>query len=531
MDVYENIVVGAGPTGVATTAALLSQGRRVLVLDAGRDLEPEIKGQVERLRDKSPTEWQPSDLRFLKDRLRATASGFDLKLSYGSDFCYRWDDARTDFVSLQRPPISPSFAVGGLSRAWGAGALPFSVADLEGWPIAYGDLASLFPAVKKLIPYAATSDDLTKLHPLSGDLASPLQLSEPARRFLSDATTNPRVASAGITVGSSRLAVESGPCVYCGLCLYGCPYGLIWNATDTLGRLTAAYRSLLEYRSGWIVDSVREVAEQVELTCHHRDMAGQRTFRAARVFLAAGVIQSTKIMLRSLGRYDEPVILRDSQYFVFPFLRWKGTAVLKESVHTLAQLFLELRDPYVCAKPVLLSIYSYNDQMLKVIQEAIPFLGPGAAPVARALAGRLLVFGGYLHSDYSSTLRLVLERDGDGRDRLVLSHEINPLAAAIAQRAVRALARLWRPLRGVPVLPMLRVKDPGTAYHFGGSFPMTSRPLRNFESDRLGRPRGFSRVFLTDASNFPTIPASTITFNAMANAYRIALASTRGNPV
>jgi choline dehydrogenase-like flavoprotein len=141
------------------------------------------------------------------------------------------------------------------------------------------------------------------------------------------------------------------------------------------------------------------------------------------------------------------------------------------------------------------------------------------------------VFGGYLHSDYSSTLRLVLERDGDGRDRLVLSHEINPLAAAIAQRAVRALARLWRPLRGVPVLPMVRVKDPGTAYHFGGSFPMTSRPLRSFESDRLGRPRGFSRVFLTDASNFPTIPASTITFNAMANAYRIALASTRGNPV
>src|SRR5262249_9027445 len=154
---------------------------------------------------------------------------------------------------------------------------------------------------------------------------------------------------------------------------------------------------------------------------------------------------------------------------------------------------VEVRDPHVCAKPVLLSIYSYNDQMLKVIQEAIPFLGPGAAPVARALAGRLLVFGGYLHSDFSSTLRLVLERDGDGRDRLVLSHEINPLAAAIAQHAVRALARLWRPLRGVPVLPMLRVKDPGTAYHFGGSFPMTSRPLRSFESDPLRAAPGFRR--------------------------------------
>src|SRR5262249_60459236 len=134
------------------------------------------------------------------------------------------------------------FAIGGLSRAWGAGVLPFSVADLEGWPIAYGDLAGLFPAVKKLIPYAATTDDLTKLHPLSGDMASPLQLSEPVRRFLSDATTNPRVASAGITVGSSRLAVESGPCGYCGPRLFGGPYGPIWGPPGTLGRLTPPLR-------------------------------------------------------------------------------------------------------------------------------------------------------------------------------------------------------------------------------------------------------------------------------------------------
>jgi choline dehydrogenase-like flavoprotein len=44
----------------------------------------------------------------------------------------------------------------------------------------------------------------------------------------------------------------------------------------------------------------------------------------------------------------------------------------------------------------------------------------------------------------------------------------------------------------------------------------------DFESDVLGRPHGFDRVHIVDATTFPTIPATTITFSVMANAYRIA---------
>jgi choline dehydrogenase-like flavoprotein len=44
----------------------------------------------------------------------------------------------------------------------------------------------------------------------------------------------------------------------------------------------------------------------------------------------------------------------------------------------------------------------------------------------------------------------------------------------------------------------------------------------NFESDLLGRPFGWSRVHVVDASVLPTVPATTITFSVMANAHRIA---------
>jgi choline dehydrogenase-like flavoprotein len=42
------------------------------------------------------------------------------------------------------------------------------------------------------------------------------------------------------------------------------------------------------------------------------------------------------------------------------------------------------------------------------------------------------------------------------------------------------------------------------------------------QSDRWGRPHGFQRVHLTDASVLPEIPATTITLAVMANAHRIA---------
>jgi choline dehydrogenase-like flavoprotein len=41
----------------------------------------------------------------------------------------------------------------------------------------------------------------------------------------------------------------------------------------------------------------------------------------------------------------------------------------------------------------------------------------------------------------------------------------------------------------------------------------------------LGRPAGWRRIHLVDASVFPTIPATTITYTAMANAHRIAAAA------
>jgi choline dehydrogenase-like flavoprotein len=73
------------------------------------------------------------------------------------------------------------------------------------------------------------------------------------------------------------------------------------------------------------------------------------------------------------------------------------------------------------------------------------------------------------------------------------------------------------------VQKMLLLAGPGRGFHCGGTFPMQSKPDR-LQSDTLGRPAGFRRLHVVDATTFPSVPAAPITYTVMANAHRIASA-------
>jgi choline dehydrogenase-like flavoprotein len=67
---------------------------------------------------------------------------------------------------------------------------------------------------------------------------------------------------------------------------------------------------------------------------------------------------------------------------------------------------------------------------------------------------------------------------------------------------------------------MIQMGKPGRGFHSGGSFPMSAEPHAG-ETDILGRPHGLRRIHAIDSTVLPSIPATTITFTVMANAYRI----------
>jgi choline dehydrogenase-like flavoprotein len=298
--------------------------------------------------------------------------------------------------------------------------------------------------------------------------------------------------------------------------MYGCPWGYIYNSASTLREMQQNPR--FHYLPGIVVTGVREQGDEVALSGYRANDRTPWQATGARIFLAAGVIPTTQLLLAAQSLHDRPVWIRDSQYFLFPLLALRGQpGVEHEALHTLSQLFLEVLDPRVSPHTVHLQLYTYSDLIAGGIRAA---LGPlGQRWLVRQLAARTMIAQGYLHSDHSGRIRMVLEK-GE-RPQARLTAELNPETPRMVRRVLRKLLGQATRLGVVPAFPQLQLTQPGRGYHSGGTLPMSARP-GELECDTLGRPFGWRRVHAVDATVLPTIPATTITYSVMANAHRIA---------
>jgi choline dehydrogenase-like flavoprotein len=513
-------VIGSGPAGVACAKALLARGATVLMLDAGIELEPARAKIVRQFAATKPAAWNPTQVAELKSGMAADSTGVPLKLLFGSDFPYRETEEKIPWRE-NGTRFRPSLALGGLSNVWGAAMLPYRDSDISDWPIKNSELAQHYRAAAAITGLAAQHDDLEEIFPLHCENPGDLQPSRQANLLFGNLKKHrAQLRSRGWSFGRARVAVRAagnakgGGCIRCGFCLYGCPYGCIYNSADTVRELLAEKN--FTYQRDVIVTKLRETSEKVLIEGFHRETHAPLSFEAGRVYLAAGVIPTAQILLRSQNAFDQPLTLRDSQYFLFPLVLARRTRdVQAEALYTLSQLFIELQNPKISRRSVHLQIYTYSDTIGQAVRKS---LGP-LKMFARQLEERMVVVQGYLHSDESPTIAMTLKRDGE-KDFLQLDAQPNPETRGIVKKVLREMLSQTRRLGGMAVPPMLQMAEPGRSYHCGGSIPMREKPQK-FETDLLGRPHGWSRVHAVDASVLPSVPATTITFSVMANAHRI----------
>jgi ferredoxin len=315
------------------------------------------------------------------------------------------------------------------------------------------------------------------------------------------------------------VAAKAEGCVYCGLCLYGCPYSLIYSSAQTIERLVAD--GLVDYRPGVLVERLEPAGTGV--TVHTRDVGGDAgRLEARRVFVGAGVLPSAWLALNSLGVFDEPVTMLDSQYFIFPFFRFFRTpGVDREPLHSLVQAYLEIDDPRVSRRLVHVEVFSYSDFLKRALMATPLRFALWNRWMQAQMFDRLLVLQCFLHSDESSRLTLRLRRDAQGRPKMDITGAAERGVYWSAVKAGLKLAANGLKLRGLPVVPAMQFAEPGRSYHSGGAFPMRRSPGR-LETDLLGQLPGLPGVHFVDATVFPSIPATTITLTVMANAHRIA---------
>src|SRR5262249_24853923 len=295
-----------GPSGAACAAALLKRKRRVLLLDAGLRLEADRELEMATIRSAAkPLTYEDF-----------ASSKIPLKLAFGSDYSYR-SAAEHLKHSYDGVGLRPSFALGGLSNVWGGALLPCMERDIADWPIDVERLRPHYEACTELTGVSSDYDSLTELLPLYTTSPGDLKLSRQAlvmkRAF---GRNRAKLRDAGIYCGSARLAVRAHLCIYCGLCLHSCQYGAIYNAGDTIAQLQADDK--FTYQPGVIVTSVHEAPTFVSVRGYIRFTRKPIEVKAERVYLATGPLSTTEILLRSLGAYDQTVLMKDSQYFLLP---------------------------------------------------------------------------------------------------------------------------------------------------------------------------------------------------------------------
>lgn len=522
-----DVVVGSGPAGIACVAALLKQGRDVCLLDVGLTLDAEREAFTHRMAQLPPEAWKPEEIRRLKQGMTPSASGIPDKLLFGSDFPYRDTEAQLN-LAPDGVGLRASLALGGLSNVWGSALLPYRQDDIADWPITLRELEPHYHAALSLTGMATTPDALAEMFPLYADQITRLESSRQAKVMWAALQKNrAKLNATGIHFGHSRLAVRgtsANPntpgCVHCGLCMFGCVYGHIYSAQHSFPRFSQTGR--FRYQGNHVVETVSETAAGVSISGRYHD--SQKSFRvvADRVYLAAGIIPTTGIILRSLGAFDETVHIKDSQYFLLPVaLTRRIPGVRSERLHALSQIFLELLDPKISTHTVHIQTYSYNDLMGQVVRKTC---GP-LDFLARELEGRLLLLQGFIHSNDSGSIATTLRRS-PMTPQGILEMKACPSAHAkkVVHRVVRKLLRHTTKLGAIPLPPMLQLGKPGRSFHAGSSFPMSDRPGK-FAADIWGRPAGWQRIHAVDATVLPSIPATTITLTAMANAHRIGAAA------
>ena len=96
----------------------------------------------------------------------------------------------------------------------------------------------------------------------------------------------------------------------------GCPYGLIYSASHTFDRMRAEGR--VDYRKSLLAVDLRERNSMPEVDLLDLRSGRVVTMSADRIFVACGGIGTTRLVMGSLGIFDQTIELGESVQIVMP---------------------------------------------------------------------------------------------------------------------------------------------------------------------------------------------------------------------
>lgn len=525
------IIVGSGASAAHAAWPLVQAGLQVLMLDVGeRDeryapLVPE--GPFSRIRKTDPDQHRY----FLGDKFEGVPFGkvrVGAQLTPPRSFITRRVEELTpvaseDFIGME------SLALGGLAAGWGAGLARFDDDDLQGVPLTATDLAPHYAAVEERIGVAANDDDLSPVLGKHEHAMPALRLDTPSQLVM-DRYTRSRddFHSRGLRMGVSRLAVCSqkyrnrGPHPYDDMDFWSDHTRAVYRPRWTIEELQT--RENFTYLPGRLVMTFRETTSGVQLSTRRvssGDGGDEEQFAAGAIVLAAGVFGTSRIVLRSLGRYDKPVgfVCDPSSYAPCLNRHMIGRAP-EDRRHSLSQLSAVLSpSPGSNQGQIFASFYSYRSLLTFKLMKETPLNARSSLRLMRALIPLFTVVS-LQHADYPTpdkTLALARDPRG-GPDQLRIRYALSKSEQSTIHDLER---RMYRCVRRLGVYPLKRIfPGNGASVHYAGTFPMSRNP-GELQCSREGLLAPTRSVYIADGSLLPHLTSKALTLTLMAGADRI----------
>jgi choline dehydrogenase-like flavoprotein len=416
-----------------------------------------------------------------------------------------------------------SFAAGGFANAWGAGVYRFTPRDLDGFPVSRAELDPFYDELTHHIGVSGANDDLVTWFGHERDLQPPVELSRFAADFLAGYQRRRSLfAGMGVSIGRTRLAVLTEehrgrqPYGYGNLEFFQPHDPAIYNPAYTLRELIDGNRICYEPEHLALrYEEVEETGQSVRVMAKNLATGAEETFEGRALILAAGALNSAKLVLESNRDCETRLPLLDNPMTCLPFFRLSRVGQQLDSRDSsMGQLNL---------------IHEYSDAVLQgsiyggagPLRSDILFELPLSITANLSLLRRLAVATGMLmmfypaHPHPENYLRLTPE------GQLELNYGEPAAGGPPRGAAEKTLIPAFRKIGFYTAAALCQYPPMGSGLHYAGTLPMRESPDR-YQLYPDGRLHGTRRVYVADGACFPRLPAKNLTFTIMANAMRIA---------
>lgn len=522
------IVVGSGVSAVHAAYPIVQAGLSVTMLDVGHE-DPAYEAIIP---DAPFSVIRKSDMEQYRYFLGENFEGISLEhagtgpqVTPPRKFVLREVDTLTP-VTSSTFDSAESLAMGGLSGAWGAVCHPYLDNELRKCSLPAAEIREHYGRIANRIGISGTYQGMEAYMGRVEGLQPPLDIDVHAEMILSR-YRNKRdfFDRAGIYMGRPLMAVLTEPLngripnQYHDMDFWSNKGESVYRAACTVRELQR-YNNF-SYRRPYLMESFSEDGQDA-CKVRARSLLNNKyeTFEARRIILAAGALGTTRIVLRSLNRYDVnvPVVCNPHTYIPCVHYRAIGNP-RRDRCHSLAQLMM-LYDPTGDSEHLVSSqIYSYRSLLLlKLIQDSV-FPCRESLQIIRSLSHYLVIFI-VQHEDSAGHDKYCVLRKGANGEGDYLEIEYNPSGQSLydQQNREKSLVHIIRKLGCLPI--KIVHAGHGASVHYAGQFPITSED-KDLTTETSGHLRGTRSVYVADGSVFPVLPAKGLTFTLMANADRI----------